>query len=84
MDLYCTRCAEPWDLDHVLHEAEPDDFVRQGGWIQECPECMGKPEPKLPQELREKLEVIREIAHVFCDDIDGFAVFLEDLMVLGG
>ena len=45
---------------------------------------MGKPEPELPRELREKLEVIREIAHIFCDDIDGFAVFLENLMVLGG
>ena len=33
MDLYCTRCGEPWELDDVLHDAEDGEFRRSGGRI---------------------------------------------------
>ncbi len=51
MDLVCTRCGEPWDVDYVLHE-EPEGFKRKGGRIDHCPVC-----PKLkPEHSREEQE----------------------------
>jgi len=43
MDLHCTRCGEPWDLDYVLHD-EPEEFKFKKGskTIIECPACRGK------------------------------------------
>ena len=80
MDVVCTKCGEPWDLDHVLHE-EPENFDRQGALIKSCPCCQGE-QVKLSKEEKERLAIIQEIAWIFGDDIDGFAAELEDLGVI--
>lgn len=79
MDLVCTNCGEPWDLDHVLHDAEPGDFERDGGLITRCPHCEEQTKTPLPEKQREKLEVIAAVAEYFGSDIDGFACLLEDM-----
>lgn len=76
MDLVCTRCGEPWNTDHVLHEA-PRDFCRTGGLIRRCPACPLKP-PHLPKMERTRLRRIATLAQLFGDDIDGLAVTLAD------
>ena len=41
MDLYCRRCGEPWDMDHVNFEMTSDErnhFKAGEG----CPACYGK------------------------------------------
>ena len=42
MDILCTCCGEPWDVDSVLHE-DPQGFTRHGCVITACPHCFGKP-----------------------------------------
>ncbi len=80
MDLVCTRCGEPWHMDHVLHE-EPEEFKRRGGRIDRCPACP-KGRPKLHPKERARLQTIRELADALGDDIDGFAATLEDFGLL--
>jgi hypothetical protein len=79
MNLICTNCGEPWDLYHVLHEAEPQDIKRQGGLIRHCPCCdkRDKAPPTPSQQYR--LHAIAEAACLFGDDVDGLACFLDDL-----
>jgi len=77
MDVYCTRCGEPWDIDYVLHE-EPEGFGRCNGVITSCPCCQGKKVDLSPAE-KEQLAAIREISKMFGDDLDGLAAELEDL-----
>lgn len=80
MDLVCTRCGEPWDMHHVLHD-EPEDFERHGGVILQCPSCP-KEAPKLSDEERKRLETIRTLGELLGDDIDAFAAELEDFDLL--
>ena len=79
MDLICTTCGEPWDLYHVLYDAEPEDFERKGGLITRCPCCEDRDRPPLTEKQSERLRVIAEVASLFGDDVDGFASFLEDM-----
>ncbi len=80
MDLICTRCGEPWDLDYVLHDA-PGDFKRTGGLITHCPSCPTE-EPKHPPAQRERLAAIAMLAGLLGNDIDGLAASLEDFDLL--
>lgn len=77
MDLICTACGEPWDMDYVLHE-EPEAFKRSGAAIIHCPACKERKEP-LAKEEKEKLEAAREVGELLGDDVDGYASELEDL-----
>lgn len=80
MDLICTRCGEPWDLDAVLHDM-PEDFERKGSLIARCPSCPpGK--PKLANATEARLAIIRFLAENLGDDVDGFAATLEDFGLL--
>jgi hypothetical protein len=79
MDLICTNCGEPWDLYHILHDAEPGDFERTGGLVTRCPCCEENSRTPLTQSQRDRLSTIAEMAPLFGDDVDGFACFLEDL-----
>lgn len=80
MDLVCTRCGEPWDIDHVLHD-EPEAFDRLNGVIRRCPACP-ECEPHLWPEERARLETIRALGEVLGDDIDALAATLEDFDLL--
>jgi hypothetical protein len=78
MDLICTCCGEPWDIDHVLHE-EPEGFDRQGGRIRACPCCHGVPPEGHSEGERERLAAVAAVAELLGDDVDGVAATLEDL-----
>ena len=80
MDIYCNRCGEPWDMDHVMHEAEEGDFDRVGGDIRMCPACRNKSDKELdvPQEVKDKNYIRSELSYLLGDDIDGFAAMCED------
>lgn len=78
MDLICTRCAEPWELDYVLHDAEEGELSRRGGVILRCPACP-REEPRHDAETKAKLRAAREVGGLLGDDVDGYAAFLEDL-----
>lgn len=79
MDLVCTTCGEPWDLDYVLHD-EPEGFTRQGVAIVSCPCCKERGYGKdLDAEARERLSAARELGQLLGDDVDGYAAELEDL-----
>jgi len=82
MDLFCNRCGEPWDLYHVMHDAEEGDFVRDGGNIKKCPACMNKSDEQIeketPQEVKDKNLYRSEIASLLGDDVDGCAAMFED------
>ena len=80
MDLICTRCGEPWDLDYVLHE-EPRAFNRQHSCIHRCPCCPAEP-LELPPEERERLRLIAVVARICGEDIDAAAAMFEDLNLL--
>ena len=41
MDVYCTRCGEPWDI-FTVEQDEPESFGRCKGVITSCPCCQGK------------------------------------------
>jgi hypothetical protein len=82
MDLICTSCGEPWDLDHVLHE-EPEEFERKGALITHCPCCKERTEP-LTEAERERLEDVRMVSELLGDDVDGAAAMLEDLGLTQG
>lgn len=76
MDLICTHCGEPWDMDTVLHD-EPEDFTRRGAAIVRCPAC--EENGPAPGELQEKLSAARTLGELLEGDDDGYAAFLEDL-----
>ena len=78
MDIICTRCAEPWDIFHIYHDSDPDDFDREGCLIRSCPCCKNGLEEELPKELVEDLQILAEMAEMFEDDLDGFACWCED------
>lgn len=85
MDIYCTRCGEPWELD-TFHDVADEqgttwaaavaDFRSRGcvatGWTGEC----------------ERVETLRGAAtaalvDLLGDDVDGVAALLEDFDAFG-
>ena len=77
MDLPCTNCGEPWDMDYVLHEA-PHEFTRTHGRIDRCPACPATGRPPLSAAEQERLYFAAELADMLGPDIDGLAAELED------
>jgi hypothetical protein len=75
MDLVCTRCGEPWELDTVLHD-EPEGFERKGGLIRTCPCCRDRPVPPMSPSKRAWLKAVAAVAPLFGDDLDGLAACL--------
>ena len=77
LDLYCSTCGEPWDMDTVLHE-EPAAFerARNGrGAIVRCPVC----KVRGPQSA-ERRTLILEVHDALGTDLDGIAAELADIM----
>ena len=70
MDLICTCCGEPWDVDYVLHE-EPHGFDRRGGRILACPCCHGTTPEGISQAERDRLSAVAAVAELLGDDVDG-------------
>ena len=78
MDIPCTNCGEPWDMDYVLHEV-PHEFTRTYGRIDRCPACPATGRPPLSAAERERLDFVVELANLCGADIDSFVAELEDL-----
>ncbi len=77
MDMICTNCGEPWDVEHVLHDA-PHAFTRTHSRIDRCPACPATGRPALTPQERQRLDLIAHLADMCGDDIDGFVSELED------
>ena len=80
MDILCTRCGEPWSVDHVLHE-EPEEFERDGARITKCPACR-RGRPRLSTADRQRLALADELALLCGDDVDAYAADLDDFGLL--
>lgn len=88
MDLICSKCGEPWEVGHVLHE-EPERFNREGSLILGCPCCdanleyqsenLSEPEK---EQLSFRLSCVREVCELLGDDVDGAASYLRDFSLL--
>lgn len=79
MDLYCQRCGEPYDADHVYHEmssAERNAFIHG----EHCPACEGKQVRWKPF----RAELASVLSSVLGDDTDGLAAEMEDAEALLG
>ncbi len=76
-DLFCTVCGEPWDLDYVLHEKDPDMKYAHGR-ISSCPCCpkpeKGKKQRKLSRGEKERAKLASMLANVLGDDVDAIAI----------
>ncbi len=73
MDLYCKRCGEPYDFDHIQHEITATE--RRRFWDGEgCPSCYGKPVETRPF----RAQVAGALQDLFGDDVDGLAAEMED------
>jgi hypothetical protein len=73
MDLYCSRCGEPWELDYVMHDMAPEEkeaFLKG----EYCPSCKGKEIEKRPL----RAELAGALQDILGDDIDGIAAEMED------
>ena len=77
MDLICTSCGEPWEMDYALHD-NPGEFKRTGAAIVHCPCCKDR-KTALSKEEQEKLLAARELGILLGDDVDGYACQLEDM-----
>lgn len=89
MDVYCAKCAEPWDVYTVYHElGDCDDgntsnkeahalFAKGQG----CPSCRwGKDAPK---ERPLKAEASSVMMDLLGDDLDGVASMMDDCEYMG-
>ena len=76
MDLLCTQCAEPWDLDFVLHDA-PSDFERHAACIYKCPCCEANEDLDGVQQ-----EALRDFYLAFGDDVDAAAAASEEALMI--
>ena len=76
MDVYCPRCGEPYDIDHVQHDMtreERRDFWAGRGCSESCKKT----------DIAEKDRPMRAVAtavlrDVLGSDVDGIAAELED------
>ena len=79
MDLYCQRCGEPYDFDHVHHEmssAERNSFIHG----EHCPACKGKPVGRTPF----RAQLAGALSDILGNDHDGIAAELEDAEAMFG
>lgn len=79
MDIKCLHCGEPWDLHHLLHDADPEEedwnFGATRTEVRECPACAERgPRPDKERAFEEAT-----IIQLMGDDVDGAAAMLQDL-----
>ncbi len=81
MDMYCSRCGEPWAMDYVLHD-EPEAFDYHDGRIFNCPSCRSTKDEdlKLTEGQKDRAAMAGILADVLGDDVDGIAAEMEDML----
>ena len=86
MDIYCTRCGEPWDMDTLWDIADENDitynaahklFIKQG--------CAAvDPGIECSVQNKEVSAMYAVLADLLGDDVDGIAASLEDFEYMHG
>lgn len=86
MDIYCTRCGEPWDMDVIHDIAEDHDieygqahklFLKNGCLaVDETITCL--------KQNKQVSAMYAVLADLMGDDVDGIAATLEDFEYLHG
>ena len=76
MDLHCTTCGEPWEMD-CLHEPDEYGLTVQGSMIVKCDACEWHKERGFP--LKREAAVASAMHDIMGDDIDGIASTMEDM-----
>lgn len=73
MDLYCSRCGEPYEFDYVMHDMTPQE---KGDFLNGvcCPSCKGKEVTDRPF----RAMLAGAMGEILGDDIDGLAAEMED------
>ena len=74
MDLYCKRCGEPWEMDHVQHGGFSEEEKKRFWAGEGCPACFGKQVKKTPF----RAQAMSVLHDILGDDIDGLAAEMED------
>ena len=81
MDLRCTVCGEPWDMDEVLHEQYLNGVKLAPGSARKrfqrlgC-EAMDSKHNESPD--TEAAMIAQTLGELLGDDVDGLAAMLED------
>lgn len=76
MDLHCTTCGEPHDMD-CLHEPEEYGLTVEGHMIVKCSACAWHEKRGFPlKDLAAKAAAMHDIMG---DDIDGVASMMGDM-----
>lgn len=74
MDIYCTKCGEPWGID-CLHDAAEYGITVQRGRIVRCGGC----DSLAPDAPRSQRAAAADALHdLMPDDPDGVAAMLDD------
>ena len=88
MDIYCTNCGEPWELDNGRYSTvigglgnwEPAyEKAKRGA----CPSCDGDP-AKAGRSGSMQAMASKALVDILGDDNDGIAAMLEDYEYMGG
>jgi hypothetical protein len=76
MDLHCTTCGEPHDID-CLHEADEYGLTVHKGRIVECSACEWHRKRGFP--MKQEAQMAIAMHDIMGDDIDGIASMMEDM-----
>jgi len=74
MDLHCTKCGEPWELD-CIHEPDEYGLTLDGSRIVECDACAWHAERGYP--LKGAAMIADAMHDLLGDDIDGIASMMD-------
>jgi hypothetical protein len=74
VDLYCTKCGEPWALD-CLQDADEYGLTVSGSTIVECGGCIGVPTGSTPSATALIASALHDLMP---DDPDGVASMMDD------
>ena len=79
MDLYCQKCGEPYDCDHVHNEMSSEE---RNGFLhgEHCPACKGKTVEKVPF----RAQLSSALSDILGNDLDGIAAEMEDAEAMFG
>lgn len=76
MDLHCTTCGEPHDID-CLHEAEEYGLTVHNGRIVECSACEWHRKQGFP--MKREAQMAAAMHDMMGDDLDGVASMMGDI-----
>lgn len=76
MDIYCTHCGEPWNVDDVVGDGVTlEEFTARG--------CAALGAVCAPRWNRARASASATLLELLGDDVDGVAALLEDFTAAG-